>query len=77
MAETKIIKILDGVLAGVPASITQEQTTGGGKQIVYTIAGVDVNREAFIVATKFASVMAEQDVSAALAALKVPHGDGF
>ena len=66
MAETKSITILDGDLNGVPAKIVLEQTTGGGKQMVYMIAGAEVTREVFIVATKFASVLAEQRLCAKL-----------
>lgn len=69
METRKLVKLLDGNLAGQPAFIALD-VGNNARQVVYNVAENDVSRETFIALCKFASAMADQTLSAAMAAAR-------
>jgi len=59
-APNKTVTLLEGRIGATMARIVLEYTVNGGRQVIYRLGDHDVTREAFIVASKLASALAEE-----------------
>jgi len=67
--------LIEGQIGAATGRIVLEHTANGGRQIFYMIDEHEVTRETFIVATKFASSLADTRTAELLAQLVDRCGD--